>query len=96
MNFVIQEDAKAMTFFEIIESIGYTVKEQEQSIGDKDVFFDKQIGLVVSLLCTIPLLLHMFIHIPILHNVYFQFSLAKKFTFLVCKDKQNTFVMFCC
>jgi Cu+-exporting ATPase len=76
VNFVIQEDAKAMTFFEIIESIGYTVKEQEQSIGDKDVFFDKQIGLVVSLLCTIPLLLHMFIHIPILHNVYFQLALA--------------------
>ncbi len=76
VNFVIQEDAKVTDYFKVIEGVGFSIIQEEQSIGEKDIFFDKQVGLIVSLLCTIPLLLHMFVHIPILHNVYFQFSLA--------------------
>jgi Cu+-exporting ATPase len=76
VNFVIQEDAKVADYFKVIEGVGFSIIQEEQSIGEKDIFFDKQVGLIVSLLCTIPLLLHMFVHIPILHNVYFQFSLA--------------------
>ena len=76
VNFVINEATDATTYFEIIESIGYKIIQEEHSTGKKDSFFDKYIWLVLSLLCTIPLLLHMFVHIPILHNAYFQFALA--------------------
>lgn len=82
VNFVIKDEENATNYFEVIESIGYAIKEEEHSTGKTDSFFDKHLWLFVSLLCTLPLLLHMFMPIPILHNAYFQFALASIVMFI--------------
>lgn len=74
VEFSIVETNKLDDIKKAIQELGYTVHEESEEIITPWWDLNKKFG--VSLILSVPLLLHMFLPFEILHNPYFQLTLS--------------------
>ncbi|MBK7764195.1 MAG: cadmium-translocating P-type ATPase [Bacteroidetes bacterium] len=78
VSFTIIGNTPVETFEKGIESLGYTVAhDDEQDDTVKSTGYSEiKILFLISLVLWLPLMLHMFLHFPILHNPWFQWAVC--------------------
>lgn len=74
VEFTLEDEKKIEDIKAGIEGLGYLVSEEDEE--KHKPWWDLKKKFTVSLILTIPLLLHMFLPFAILHNPYFQLALS--------------------